>query len=253
MTRNQEWFENERFWRELFPYMFPPLRFEQTENEVRHLLRLVKRRRGAVLDLCCGPGRHSVALAQRGFQVTGVDRTPFLLNKARHRTRQAKVKIEFVRSDMRDFVRPIAFDIALSLFTSFGYFDNKDEDRQVLRQIHASLKPGGVLVLDVMGKERLAKILQPTSSTKHADGAILVQRHEIFDDWSRIRNEWILIRGRQATTFKFHHTIYSGQELRMMLEQAGFAEVKLFGHLDGRPYGLDAPRLVAVARKVVRT
>lgn len=247
--KKKEWFENERFWRELFPYMFPPMRFEQTEGEVRQLLRLVKRGRGTVLDLCCGPGRHSVALAQRRFKVTGVDCSPFMLRHARQCARQAKVKIEFVRSDMRDFVRSGAFDIALSLFTSFGYFDNKGEDQQVLRHFHESLKPGGVLVMDVMGKERLAKILQPTSSTKYPDGAILVERHEIFDDWSRIRNEWILIRGRQATTFKFHHTFYSGQELRMMLAQAGFAEVELFGHLDGRLYGPDAPRLVAVARR----
>jgi SAM-dependent methyltransferase len=248
----KEWFENEVFWRTLYPYMFPPTRFEQTEGEVRHLLRLVKRRRGTVLDLCCGPGRHAVALAQRGFQVTGVDRTSFLLNKARQRARKAKVKVEFVRSDMRDFARPDTFDLALSLFTSFGYFDRKDDDRLVLRHLHESLKPGGVLVMDVVGKEWLAKVLQPTTSTKDPDGTILVQRHEIFDDWSRIRNEWILIRGRQATTFKFHHTLYSGQELRMLLDQAGFAEVNLFGHLDGRPYGPDAPRLVAVARKAAR-
>jgi len=247
----KEWFENEIFWQTLYPYMFPPTRCEQTEGEVRQLLRLVKRRRGTVLDLCCGPGRHAVVLAQRGFQVTGVDRTRFLLNKARHRARQAKVEVDFVRSDMRDFIRPDAFDVALNLFTSFGYFDNKDEDRQVLRNLHASLKPGGVFVADVIGKEWLAKVLQATSSTKHADGTILVQRHEIFDDWSRIRNEWILVRGQQATTFRFHHTLYSGQELRLLLDQAGFSEVKLFGHLDGRPYGPDAPRLVAVARKAV--
>jgi len=48
--------------------------------------------------------------------------------------------------------------------------------------------------------------------------------------------------------YLFHHTFYSGQELRMLLEQAGFASVTLCGHLDGRPYGPDAPRLLAVAR-----
>ena len=205
MKRKHEWFENERFWRELFPYMFHPARFEQTAAEVRALLRLVERRRGAVLDLCCGPGRHAVALAQRGFKVTGVDCSPFMLRKARQRARQAKARVEFVQSDMRDFVRPGAFDLALSLFTSFGYFDCKDEDRQVLQQLYESLRPRGVLVVDVMGKERLAKVLQPTTSTKYPDGAILVERHAIFDDWSRIRNEWILIRGGRATTFEFHH------------------------------------------------
>lgn len=246
-----EWFADDRFWREMFPFMFPPSRFDGTDGEIRHLLRLVKARRGAVLDLCCGPGRHSVALAKRGFRVTGVDLSAFLLGKARRAAQRARVKIEFVRSDMRDFVRPGAFDIALSLFTSFGYFDDRSEDRQVLRQVHESLKPGGVLVLDVLSKERLTTTFQPTTSTKLADGTVLVERHEVIDDWSRIRNEWIVIRGRRATTFAFHHTIYSGQELRRLLKDAGFADVELFGHLDGRPFGYSAPRLVAVARKRV--
>ena len=73
--------------------------------------------------------------------------------------------------------------------------------------------------------------------------------HEIFDDWTRIRNEWILIKGNRAKRFKFHHTLYSGQELKNLMLGAGFAEVKLFGDFDGHPYGPDAPRLVAVARK----
>jgi SAM-dependent methyltransferase len=244
-----EWFENESFWREMYPYMFDKQAFAAADEQVRKILKLTGVRRGAVLDLCCGPGRHSVALTKRGFQVAGVDRTRFLLNKARRHAKSARARVEFVRSDMRDFVRPDTYRLALSLFTSFGYFDDKDEDCHVLRNVFASLKPGGVCLIDVMGKERIAKILQPTHSTRHPDGTLLVHMHEIFDDWTRIRNEWILIKGNRAKRFKFHHTLYSGQELKNLMLGAGFAEVKLFGDFDGHPYGPDAPRLVAVARK----
>ena len=96
-----------------------------------------------MLDLCCGPGRFSIELAKRGFRVTGVDRTRFLLGKAKSREKKAGVKVEWVESDMRDFVRPGAFDLALSMFTSFGYFDDKADDLRVLRQVCESLKPGG--------------------------------------------------------------------------------------------------------------
>ncbi len=246
----REWFENEIFWREMYPYMFEENRFAQADEQVRKIMKLTGVRRGAVLDLCCGPGRHSVALTKRGFRVTGVDRTRFLLNKARRHAKSARAQVEFIRSDMREFVRPDTYRLALSLSTSFGYFDDKDEDRHVLRSVFASLKPGGVCVIDVMGKERIAKILQPTTVTRYADGTVRVEIHEIFDDWSRIRNEWILIKGNRVKRFKFHHSIYSGQELKSLLLEAGFAEVKLFGDLDGNPYGPDAPRLVAVARKV---
>jgi SAM-dependent methyltransferase len=233
----------------MYPYMFDEQRFATADKEVRKILKLTGVRRGAVLDLCCGPGRHSVALAKRGFQVTGVDRTRYLLNKARRRAKSARARIEFVRADMRDFVRPDAYRLVLNMFTAFGYFDKKDEDRLVLRNIFTSLKPGGACLIDVMGKERLAKIMQSSLAERHADGSLLVQFHEIFDDWTRIRNEWILLKGNRVRRFKFHHTIYSGQELKDMLRTAGFAEVKLFGDLDGQPYGPDAARLVAVARK----
>ena len=245
----REWFEDETFWREMFPYMFDENRFAQAGEQVRKLLKLTGVRRGAVLDLCCGPGRHSVVLAKRGFQVTGVDRTQFLLDKARRHAKSERARVEFVRSDMRNFVRPDMYKLALSLWTSFGYFNDKDEDRLVLRNIYTSLQKGGVCLIDVFGKERLAKVANSTTSSRSPDGTLLVQMHEIFDDWTRIRNEWIIVKGNRAKRFKFHHTIYSGQELKTLLLEAGFAEIKLFGDFDGHPYGLDAPRLVAVARK----
>lgn len=104
-------------------------------------------------------------------------------------------------------------------------------------------------MLDVMGKECIARVFQPTTSSLEEDGTLLVQRHRIFDDWTRIENEWMVVRGERATTFRFHHSIYSGLELRCMLEAAGFASVNLYGDLDGAPYDTQAKRLIAVARK----
>ena len=247
--RKREWFDDDAFWQEMYPYMFPEERFAAAPEEVEKALARTQPPGKIALDLCCGPGRCSIALARAGFSVTGVDRTKFLLDKARARARTARVKIEWVQMDMRDFLRPDSFDLALSMFTSFGYFDDKTEDLQVLRNMLASLRPGGVCLIEVMGKERLANIFQPTSSEVLPDGTKLVQRREIFDDWTRIRNEWILIRKGRAKSYRFHHTIYSGQELRDRLEQAGFTGVELYGSLDGDEYGRHAQRLIAVARR----
>jgi len=170
-------------------------------------------------------------------------------DKARRKARAAKIKVEWIQMDMRDFARENVFDLVLSMFTSFGYFDDKDEDSLVLRNIFNSLRSGGVFLIDVMGKERLAKILQPTTSDILPSGTKLIQRHEIFDEWTRIQNEWILIRNGRAKSFKFHHTIYSGQELRDRMTQVGFKDVRLYGNLDGDEYGPNALRLIAVARK----
>jgi len=247
--RKKEWFDDDSLWRDLYPFMFPPERFADAVLEVDKFLALVAPKGKNILDLCCGPGRHSIPLAERGFKVTGVDRTKFLLDKAKAKAKAAKVKIEWIQADMRDFVRPESFHLVLSMLTSFGYFDDKDQDVAVLRNMLASLRPGGTCVIEVGGKEWLARIFQPTTSRILPDGTMFVQRHEIFDDWTRIRNEWILIRKGRAKTFRFHHTVYSGQELRERLEQAGFADIKLYGDLNRGAYGSSAQRLIAVGRK----
>jgi SAM-dependent methyltransferase len=249
LRRKKEWFDDDSFWRELYPFMFPEKRIAEAGEHVAKALALTEPAGKSVLDLCCGPGRCSIALAKKGFRVTGVDRTAYLLNKARARAKAAHLRIEWVQKDMRDFVRSDAFALVLSIFTSFGYFDNKEEDLAVLRNMFASLQPGGACLIEVLGKERLAKIFQPTVTTVMPGGTVLVERHEIFDDWTRVRNEWLLIRNGRARSFKFHNTIYSGQELRDRMERAGFVAVKLYGNLDGDPYGPNAERLVATGRK----
>jgi SAM-dependent methyltransferase len=231
--------------------MFPEKRIGVADEQVAQALALTKPAGKSVLDLCCGPGRCSVALAKRGFSVTGVDRTAYLLNKARAKARAAHVEIEWVQKDMRDFVRPECFDLVLSMFTSFGYFDNRQEDMTVLENMFASLQPGGACLIELLGKEYLAKIFQPTTSTLLPDGTVMVERHEIFDDWTRVRNEWLLIRSGRAKSFKFRHSVYSGQELRDRMERVGFAGVNLHGNLNGDEYGPNAERLIAIGRKPI--
>lgn len=244
-----EWFENEDFWRDFYPYMFSPERFAAAKDEVSRILALTQSSGGSLLDLCCGPGRHAVEFAHRGFRVTGVDRSPFLLDRARENASKAGASIEWIMEDMRNFVRPAKFDLACNLFTSFGYFKNEQDDLRVLRNIHRSLKETGVLVIEVLGKERLARTWQNTISDELPDGSLIVQRPHVRDNWCRICSEWTLIKEGRARSFSFEHSIYSGRELKDRLLGCGFEQVQLFGDLEGSAYDLEAKRLIAVARK----
>ena len=246
-----EWFEDESLWRELYPVLFPEERLRFGEEEIPKVLRLAglpEVTDAAALDLCCGPGRHAVPLARRGLRVTAVDRTRFLLDRARERARLAGLTIEFVEMDMREFRRPGAFGLVLSLFTSFGYFTAREEDLQVLRNVRESLGPRGVFVMDMAGKEWLARHFEPTRSRTLEDGTLFIDRCRVVDDWTRVENDWILIRDGRARTFRLRLSVYSGQELRDRLLQAGFGRVDLYGNLAGAPYDSEATRLVAVAR-----
>jgi SAM-dependent methyltransferase len=251
-TRKKEWFDNDAFWRDTYPFMFPPKRFEDTPEQLKQVLALTKPKGKAVLDLCCGPGRFSIQLAKRKFKVTGVDHTKFLMDKAKARAKAKKVNIDWVFQDMRDFIRPNSFDLALSMFTSFGYFDNKSEDMLVLGNIFASLRPGGVFLIDIVSKEQLGKIFAATVSSVLPDGSKIIQRHEIIDNWTRTSNEWIIIKGEKAKSYKFHHTIYSGQELIDRMEKSGFINIRLYGNLAGDKYGYASQRLIAVGSKPER-
>ena len=243
------WFEDEAFWMALYPYLFPEEQFALAEAHVDQLLALVAPAGRVVLDLCCGPGRHAIGLAKRGFAVTGVDLSAFLLAKAQARAQAAQVAVEWLRDDMRHFVRPGAYDLVVSLGTSFGYFADPQDDHRVLQNMFRSLKPHGVYLIDMLGKEVLAKTFQPTTSSQEPDGTLWIRRNEIVDGWSRVRTEWILIQGDKATAFHFQLNLYSGYELQERLEQAGFGTVQLFGDLQGNAYGPEASRLIAVAWK----
>jgi len=240
-----QWFEDDKFWQSLYPWMFAERRFQSAPEEVDRLLALSGVSQGAVLDLCCGPARHALLLAQKGFRVTGVDRSTFLLNKAREHS--AGADIEFVQSDARKFLRPGAFDLALSLFTSFGYFETRAEDLALLRNFRENLKKGGVLVMDLLGRECTAALHCRTHWEQVGDGGICIQHAEVLPGWTKVHNHWLLVKGDHARHFEFDLNVYSAQELAAALEAAGFSDVRIFGSLAGTPYDGTATRLVARA------
>lgn len=244
-----DWFEKPDYWARFYDWMFSPERFEQGVTQAADLAQLLGLESGAILDLACGPGRHSVPLAKAGFRVTAVDREPFLLEKARDYAAREEAEIAFVEEDMRRFERAEAFDAAINMFSSFGYFEDPEDDLTVLRNAYRSLKPGGRLLLDVRGKEVHAMGLQETVSSELENGDLIVQRTLMNEDWTRAVSKWVYIEGATADTFEFELTLYSGAELRNLLCTAGFPEVQLYGSLGGTPYDHTAKRLIAVASK----
>lgn len=150
------WHEQDGFWEEM--PMFSEQHWEASGEEVDSALSLLEIEPGAtVLDLACGVGRHSLELSRRGYRVTGVDRTAAYLRTAHEQAAADGLELELLQADMRRFVRPSAFDAALNLYTSFGYCDDPAEDQRVLDNFCQSLRPGGALVMEMMGKEMLAR------------------------------------------------------------------------------------------------
>lgn len=243
------WFENEKFWSFFYEWMFPEESFAQAKVQTEDILTLSGVDKGTVLDLCCGPGRYSIPLGQKGFTVTGVDLQPMLLKKALDYSNTENLNIKFIQEDMLTFRRENFFDLVISMFSSFGYFTNPEDNFKVLENAFYSLKKGGKILIDVRGKEIHAMANITDFSTTMSNGDRIFQRTEVNDDWTSTESEWVYIQGDKAHTFKLELNLYSGAELRELLYQAGFSDVNVYGDLKGSPYNQNAKRLVVLAQK----
>ena len=238
-----DWYEDDDLWTGFAEVMFPPHRAAEAERLVTTSPLLATAPGDRVLDLACGPATHLVPLARRGAVVTGVDLSEAMLARAHDVCEREGVRARLVRADMREHVEPGAYDLVINMYTSFGYFTDPDDNLQVLRNAHASLAPGGRLLVDLMGKEVYAGWVGPPKVVD-VEGGTVVMSDTILDDWTRFRTDWTLVRGDTVRRSSLELFVYSAAEMRALFTAAGFDEVTCYGDLDGSPYDNHARRLV---------
>jgi len=150
---------------------------EQTEVEVGQLEVLLGIEPPLrILDLPCGQGRHAIELARLGYEVTGVDLSPFMLKVADDRARDAGVRVRWLPGDMRQPIAGARFDLVLNLFTSLGYFADEADDRRVVGAAAAMLVPGGRFVLEVINGERVMAQFQEREWFTVGEAAVVERR-----------------------------------------------------------------------------
>lgn len=244
-----DWYTDEGFWRKFGPLMFGDEQFNEAAGQVPALLARIDLTEGSVLDLGCGPGRHALPLARAGLSVTAIDTSRQLLDELRRRALDEKLEIDIRTADMREFSGIGPFDAVFVMWTSFGYFEAEADHQRVLENIYHSLKPGGVLVLDLLGLETLCRTLEPVHLTENADGSLLIERPVLVDHNTRLENEWILIRDGRADHATFSHRVWSAGEIARLVEAAGLDLDAIDGDLAGTPYDFESERMYVVARK----
>ena len=237
-----------KFFEEAWPTISRGLESEaDAESEIGWILDHVRPpAAGRILDAACGFGRHSLALARRGFDVTGVDLYETELRRAKERALAAALPLTLLRQDMRDMEFSGEFDLALNLFSSIGFFTD-DEDRLLLDRFCTGLKPGGRFVLDTRNRDFVIHDVTPEERVRLPEGTVRVKNR--FDvRTSRIQQDWWL-EDEHRLLGQTEIRLYSAHELLPMLRPERWSGVELFGGRGGRPFVLELPRIVLVATK----
>lgn len=221
---------------------------ERTERQIRFLLtRLPPPQAGPVLDLGCGLGRHALALAAHGYQVTGRDLVPSFVEAAQQQALEANLAVRFEVGDMRRQTDPPTFAAVLFLWSSFGYFSDEENQATLDAASHALL-PNGLLFLDLENRERILRHFQ-RDSWQRCDVGWMLERNRFLLTSDTLVTRKIYLDASGCREAERRLKLYPLATMRRMLDQAGLAVEDVLGGEEGEPYCLESRRMWLVARR----
>jgi D-alanine-D-alanine ligase len=208
-----------------------------------------------VLDLCCGQGRHTLELARRGIKgMDGMDRSHFLIHRARRTARAEGLSARFREGDARRLPYPAdTFDHVLILGNSFGYFETLEDDLAVLKQVARVLKPSGKVLVDIADGDWLRAHYTPRSWEWIDDQLFVCRERSLSADGGRLVSREVITHVSQGVIADqfYAERLYNAEGMSALLRQAGFKELSAPAVI-----GTDSKRaedLGMMARRIVIT
>lgn len=222
---------------------------QEAADFIDHLVAHVQPPKDAMmLDLACGKGRHSIQLARKGFDVTGVDLSEESIAEAQQHEHE---HLHFFVHDMRLPFWVNYFDYVLNLFTSFGYFDTRREHDNAIRTMAQSLKPGGTLIMDYINVESTNN--EETIAFEKAINGV----NFVISKWSDERHYFKKINVQDPNledSFSFTERVakFSLSDFQEMFSHHHLHIRELFGNYQLESFSPnDSPRLIMLAEKVL--
>ena len=219
-----------------------------TAAEVAFILRHTGLRPPAsILDVPCGVGRHSLALAKAGFSVSGFDRSEAALERAVGIAEAEALRVRFTCADMLEFEVDAHADALICMGNSLGYFEPGMTSR-LLQRFASSIRVGGRLILDTgICAESLLPI-SPERSFSFPGGTY--EQVMVYDAaQSLLKTRAHLTLAGETHELRYRHFVMTSGELVRLVRAAGFELCGLYGDTEDTPFGPGSPRLLLVAER----
>lgn len=229
----KEWYE--RSFGDDYMVVYRHRNWERAIEEVRQMMRWLELPQGSsLLDVGCGMGRHAVALAEMGYQMSGVDLSEPLLQEAREHDGNGHVRWE--HGDMRSLPYPDScFDATLNLFTSFGYF-NEQDNRRVLHEQRRVLRSDGCFVIDFLNAEEVRRKLVPLSEHVDEQTGWMIREQRRIESDAVCKTITIVTRSGEERHYEECVKLYGLDWFEEALAEAGMRITRTAGSYDGASY-----------------
>ena len=239
----EEWFESEEYLT-----VYQHRNNEEAEILISFILDKVSiPDKAKVLDLGCGAGRHALLLAERGFEVVGVDQSKRLLSVAVDEAKKNGLHPKFIKDDIRSVSFLEKFDLILNVFTSFGYFEKDEDNFAVFSNVEKNLADDGFFVFDFLNSEHVKRNLIPFS--KDEIGDMVVEQSRRIEN-NNVIKEIVLRKKEKDLSYRESVRLYSKSELLKALNMNNLSGKMIFGSYDGEAFDeLTSQRLIILCKK----
>lgn len=239
----KEWF---RYWfgSPYYDMLYRNRNAAEAENFISALTKeLDLPRTASILDLACGKGRHSLLLHSIGYQVTGVDLSEESIRFAQQYQSEG---LNFLVGDMRSLNLNHRFDCVMNLFTSFGYFEQIEDNLQVLQRVKEHLKPNGLFVLDYLNAG-LIKSSLPQDYTVERENGVRFHIHKLLENDFVVKK--IVIDNQECQmNYEERVQLLESEQLQNMLVRAGLSPIALYGNYALQKFDpLKSERMIIIA------
>lgn len=253
------------WWQDLFDSLYLKTDGDVVENEcnTQHDVDLIENllkpgQDSRIFDLCCGQGRHTLELARRGYaQVTGLDRSRYLVRLARTRAKNTGLKAHFMEGDARKAIRvKQSFDHVVIMGNSFGYFEQSEDDLEVLLNVHSYLAPGGSLLMDITDGGWMREHFEKRSWEWIDQNHFVCRERSLSQDRTRLISREVITHADKGVLVDqfYAERLYTMEEMRKLLAKAGFTDITHHGQAvsnstRGHDLGMMENRLIITAKK----